>query len=442
MLERTKPEPQPLTAREHKDRGAVLLAQGQTQAALNEYQAALADEPGDLSLRRKVADLFARLGRPRDAIHAYQGLVARFAVDGKLTHAIALCKVILQLDPKHTQTQEFLAALYSKRTQSGHWTAQVPAALAGALDLSYALRESQPAPKSSPAEEEELGEVDIDLTALPEIPLFSDLPREVFLALLDMVQAYTAKAGEAIVREGDPAESMFVLCDGTAKVVRAWRTPAEKMVDGIVAGSFFGEIGLMTAVPRLASVVADTDCSLLEVTRANLGALFVRFPDLQGIVTRFYKQRLIANFLRSNRLFASFTAAEMRTLADVLALETQPAQTTLIREGEPGRALFVLLRGRCSVSQRDEAGGQSRLPDLTEGAIFGEISLSRLPAATANVWTEGECLLLVLDRDSFQEHFMANPAVARAVHALAEERLQRSQALLAQTSPRPTVGLL
>ncbi|MBS2021243.1 MAG: hypothetical protein JST92_02460, partial [Deltaproteobacteria bacterium] len=105
--------------RAHKDRGTALLGKGKIDAALKEFELAVLAQPGDVVARRKVAELCARLGRISDAVAAYQHLAGRFAAEGRLVQAIAVCKVILQLDAKHEETQRTLSRLYSKRTEPG-----------------------------------------------------------------------------------------------------------------------------------------------------------------------------------------------------------------------------------------------------------------------------------------------------------------------------------
>src|SRR3954451_5146501 len=101
--------------RELKDRGTTLLVQGKLAGALEEFKKAVALDPQDLMARRKVAELFARMGRIDDAINAWQGLAGRYAVSGKILEAIAVGKVILQLDPNHKQTQQALAQFAGRR---------------------------------------------------------------------------------------------------------------------------------------------------------------------------------------------------------------------------------------------------------------------------------------------------------------------------------------
>jgi CRP/FNR family transcriptional regulator, cyclic AMP receptor protein len=60
-------------------------------------------------------------------------------------------------------------------------------------------------------------------------------------------------AGSSIVREGGRTETLFVVLEGTAKIVRGGRTIARRN-----PGEFFGEISMIDGGQRVASVVAET----------------------------------------------------------------------------------------------------------------------------------------------------------------------------------------
>jgi CRP-like cAMP-binding protein len=70
-------------------------------------------------------------------------------------------------------------------------------------------------------------------------------------------------AGETIVAEGDPGASMFVVARGEASVTLA---QADGELARLRAGAFFGEMSLLTGDARSATVTAETDCELVEVS--------------------------------------------------------------------------------------------------------------------------------------------------------------------------------
>jgi CRP-like cAMP-binding protein len=209
------------------------------------------------------------------------------------------------------------------------------------------------------------------------------------------------------------------------QVVRQGQEP--RVVDEMGEGSLFGEIALLADVPRVASVVARTESMLLEVTRGLLNELAARHKALPAVLDRFYKERLLANLLRSNDLFASFSRPALARLVERFQLRQSARGEELVKQGEIGRGFFVVLRGRCVAY--DEPSGHE-YPEMSEGSVFGEIALLELCAATATVRAETACVLLFLDRDAFADEVLGNNAAAKQLESIARERLDRSQKAL------------
>jgi len=88
--------------------------------------------------------------------------------------------------------------------------------------------------------------------------LSPDLRREI--AASTSVALYGG--GEAIVRQGEEGQSMFLIASGTVKVVLE---PARDEVARIPAGGYFGEMSLLTGEPRSATVLAVGDVKVVEV---------------------------------------------------------------------------------------------------------------------------------------------------------------------------------
>src|SRR5205085_12284989 len=154
----------------------------------------------------------------------------------------------------------------------------------------------------------------------------------------------TAAPRQPIVGEGQRGSSMFILVDGTVRVVRGGKEP--RVVDEMHDGSFFGEIAMLADVPRVASVVADGECHLLEVSRELLRELSARHKGLEELLLRFYKERLLANLLRSNDLFTGFSREALARLIDRFQVRTAARGDQLVTQGDVGRGLWVILRGR------------------------------------------------------------------------------------------------
>jgi CRP-like cAMP-binding protein len=407
-----------MDSRQLKDRGIQLLLGGKLPAALEEFKKAVALDPQDMVARRKVAEVFARMGRIEDAISAYQGLAGRYAVAGRLLEAIAVGKVILQLDPHHQQTQQALAQFAERREHKEQWNARLPTTMTALIEQER-LREVPPPAPPTPS-------VDVGVTGGLAEP-FPELPRGLMVELLQRLSLRSAAQGEAIVVEGEPGASMFVLVNGAVQVVRQIPGGDPKVVDEMEEGSIFGEIALLADVPRVASVIASEESLLLEVSRQVLDEMSKRHKALPALLQRFYKERLLANLLRSSELFRTFSREALARLAQKFELKTAERGDELVRQGDNGRGLFVLLRGRCVAF--DVPTGEE-YPELSEGAVLGEISLLELCPATATVRAETRCVLLFLSRQDFAEEVLKNAEASKKLEKIARERLERSARLL------------
>lgn len=80
--------------------------------------------------------------------------------------------------------------------------------------------------------------------------------------------------GKAIMQEGQVGLLMYVVLEGVVEV-----TIQGHVVEKIGAGGMFGEMALIGRAERLASAVAETDCSLLAINRKDFFDLVKNNPD-------------------------------------------------------------------------------------------------------------------------------------------------------------------
>lgn len=112
---------------------------------------------------------------------------------------------------------------------------------------------------------------------LGEIDLFSTLDERARQLLAAGGGDRLYAAGEAVVRQGEPGDSMFVVLSGRARVLIE---PANQEVATIESGGFFGEMSMLTGETRTATVRAAEDARVLEIGAAAFRALAVERPAL------------------------------------------------------------------------------------------------------------------------------------------------------------------
>ena len=92
---------------------------------------------------------------------------------------------------------------------------------------------------------------------------------------LHWAERFDAEPGEAIIREGERGQGMFVVVAGKLRVVKSAAGGDEELAT-LEPGDSFGEIALLDSGPRSASVVAITAATLLSFERKYL----VKIPEV------------------------------------------------------------------------------------------------------------------------------------------------------------------
>ena len=124
------------------------------------------------------------------------------------------------------------------------------------------------------------------LQSLAKIPLFARVPKRHLRSILKRTGEYERDKGATIIRDARHGEVLFVLLDGSARVVRAGRTVAR-----LGPGDFFGEIAVLDRRPRTASVVATSPVRFLTLHRDDLREIAAKEPEvawslLEGLASR------------------------------------------------------------------------------------------------------------------------------------------------------------
>jgi CRP/FNR family transcriptional regulator, cyclic AMP receptor protein len=111
----------------------------------------------------------------------------------------------------------------------------------------------------------------IDLIA--GVPLFARCSRKELAEVASIADEVELPEGRVLIKQGDSASEFFVLLDGRAEVEKNGKPVRE-----LGAGDFFGEIALISHVPRTATVRAATTVRALVIRSPEFRALLDHSP--------------------------------------------------------------------------------------------------------------------------------------------------------------------
>ncbi len=380
---------------------------------------------GDADEWRAHAEALIAQGDVAGAVAEYSVLATAYAGSGLLLRAVGICKRILTLDPAHDDTQRLLAELYALRGPDE--------AAAEALEEPISVPDADAVEILPPQMAPDAPDAGIDVSAiaavmtklpqgsvLPErpadVPLFSSLPTASFVSLVQKLDAWVAESGAVVVHEGDASDSVFVVVRGLVRVEHKGVVVAR-----LGAGTFFGEMALLSQKPRTATVVADERTELLEITRATLEQLQKEDPKVGPALERFRRTRLIDNLARTSPLFAGVDPAGARRALSGFATRKVDRGAVVVTQDQPAPGLFIVLQGALQVSAVTHSG-PVQLKVLESGDVFGEMSLLDDDVATATVTATADSTVLVLPRVAFRELADAHPALRARLRRLAQQR--------------------
>jgi CRP-like cAMP-binding protein len=217
-------------------------------------------------------------------------------------------------------------------------------------------------------------------------------------------------------------DALYVIAEGEVAVISETAT-TEHELGRLGEGTFFGEIALLTAQPRNATIRAVSPTRLLALDRAIVGRLCAGSPAVAKVLLRFVRERLLGSLMETNPLFRPFTADERFSLIERFEFVQFDEGTVILDEGKRAPGLFILLSGRAIGTIEGNP-----VYELGPGDIMGEVSLLSNGLAVATVRTQCRSLALELPRSEFQDLIMTHPQVLEYAASIAEERRKRVQA--------------
>jgi CPA2 family monovalent cation:H+ antiporter-2 len=126
-------------------------------------------------------------------------------------------------------------------------------------------------------------------------PLFAEVDEDSQEELLLLFRPKSASPGERVVRKGDRGDGMYFISSGAVEV---------RLSGGAVrleAGSFFGEMALLSGGRRTADVIAVDFCQFLVLERRDFNTFTARHPTLRTAVSDMARERAEMNVLRQKR---------------------------------------------------------------------------------------------------------------------------------------------
>ena len=226
----------------------------------------------------------------------------------------------------------------------------------------------------------------------------------------------TYKKGEIIIKEGDVGKTLFYINEGKAGVYVDYGKKNPFRLGFVEAGEFFGEMAILEAYPRSATVVAERNISVIEIPGDDMNSFFSENPDqiiglmkllgsrIQTMAADYIESQVLLKQLRDadegkrKSLFSKIKKhmdtyqanknqldepsrdnlkAELEKYKDVSAgeLKTLRKGMFIFREGKEEQCMYILHNGKVGMYNNYRSKEEVMLSELEAVSFFGEMGI-------------------------------------------------------------------
>lgn len=228
--------------------------------------------------------------------------------------------------------------------------------------------------------------------------------------------------GDYVIKEDESGDSMYILEDGMASVIKTtYNDFTEKVIGTLFSGSYFGEIAIASEEIRNASIMIVSDVAKCLKLSKNI---YDGVNNKKQNLLEKNKITIATNIINSISFMKQLPATTRSEVVMALSIACFNDGVYICRQGSIGHQFYIIAEGQCRVTMNDsENQYENEVVKLQAGDYFGEIALiDSSNKRVANVISVGAVSLLCLSRSDFnsllsqsadQMTFFRENAVAR-----------------------------
>lgn len=396
-------------ARALREEANAAHAAGKFKRALEVYLELERVEPRDAGWPKRVGETYRRLGKDREAVSAFDRAIERYAQNGFLVQAIAVCRIVLQIEPNN---QTALRRLAEMNEQVG----QAPSRAANLAENNPNLHD------------------DTNVAAIRRANTQGDMgSRRLFsTTAAPPIRARPATTNPPITITSRTKSKPITLVPGAAldsmklhDEMPAYERDASQPGVHVIPleDAELQELELETQEPLrdsspVVEIVREESArvepeEMAELELADIEEIPLAEPRAIGLAAQ--------RALKATPLFAGMPADTLEELVANLQLISLSRGDFLFREGEPGDALYVVAEGELSMMA--EGPPRVEMARLNAGAFIGEVALLTDQPRTATVVALDTSDLLRIDRVTLGKVLANHGHVLYAVLRFVRDRL-------------------
>jgi CRP-like cAMP-binding protein len=248
-----------------------------------------------------------------------------------------------------------------------------------------------------------------DQRLVADLPLLRFLSDEVRSQVVARFVPVTYPFGGVLATQGEPADALYVLVSGRARVIKRLDHDEEAPLNVLHPGDSFGETELFNGRPHPTTVRAMSDVLALRLDKTAFNELLEADRDVGTYLELQLKHGTLRGFFRD---FPAFANIPSEAMVGIVLAELEPrtvaAGEVIFSQGDAAGPLFLIEDGRARIMRRDSDGLQF-VGAVGAGQYVGEESALTGEPRTTTVEAITACRLLALGPDTVSRLAAALP---------------------------------
>ena len=219
-------------------------------------------------------------------------------------------------------------------------------------------------------------------------------------------------------------DRMYLLLDGEVSLIAK-----NKAIGRIGKGEIFGEMASISEMPRSATAVTKIPCRVIGLDDSQFQSALRKKPEFALMLMSVMIRRMRDAIGKHNpggpasagrmKESAVFDKSALAILSRALSQTTvrYERNKVIVKEGQAGVMMYVVLEGRLAVSIRGKL-----VERIGPGGVFGEMALVERTPRLATVTSETDCGLLAFGRNTLLDLIKASPDFAVSLLGAVSDR--------------------
>jgi NTE family protein len=249
-------------------------------------------------------------------------------------------------------------------------------------------------------------------------PTFGGLDAVLLADLASAMQREAVAGGQALVREGQTGDALFVVAAGTFELRQRRADGPDEAIGTLGRGDVVGEVQLVVGGLAWATVTALGEAQVFRLPRRVFGELCGAAPALLDTLVRVVGRQLQRRLMLAvlPEMFGPLDAATLAGLERQVTWVTLRSGELLFRQGDHGDAWYVVTSGRLAIVEPAHDGQADRvIGEVGRGEGIGEMALLTGQPRSASVYALRDAELARFPVDQVVELLATQPQVTQAM---------------------------